>query len=239
MATTPGWMARDGEPGLASPRLQMAWPWPRTADSDDAQGGVEAPEGMLAGVLARSALERGSFRSAAHQPLRRWQASEPVPPWSQLLAHAEWTPLGELGLPERVCLLGPAARGAVLWSDASASADPAFRQAAVRRLVNVLLQAARRAGDDFAFDGHGEPTWRRVRERLSDLLRQLQAAGALASEGRPFEVRCGRDTMRQADLDAGRLIAQVEIQPAQPIRRIVVVLNLREAGVAPALAEAA
>jgi len=41
-------------------------------------------------------------------------------------------------------------------------------------------------------------------------------------------VRCGRDTMTQADLDAGRLIAEIELAPAQPVLRIVVVLALRD-----------
>ena len=62
MAQTDGWLAdASGAKGaLLSDRLQLAYPWLRTADSADAPGGVEAPEGSLAGVLARSALERGA-----------------------------------------------------------------------------------------------------------------------------------------------------------------------------------
>lgn len=233
MARTPGWM--EPEDSLSSDRLQLAWPWMSTADSADAQGAIEPPEGSLAGVLARNALARGAFRSAAFQPLRRFQSAVPRLPWTQILERPEWTPLGELTLGQRLCLLGPAPKHAQLWSDVDCSADPATRQAAVRRLVNVVIQAARRLGDDFAFDPNGEALWQRVRERLNDLLRTLQAAGVLIDHA----VRCGRETMQQADLDAGRLIARIELQPAQPVQRIVVVLNLRDAGVAPPLARAA
>lgn len=244
MAQTPGWMTplADGADGLLSDRLQLAYPWLASADSADAQGGVEAPEGTLAGVLARSALERGAYRSAATRDLQRWEASEPVLAWTQATQEALWTPLGSLTLAERVCLLGPSPRGPQLLSDVSCSADARTRQASVRRLINVVIQAARNAGDEFAFDANGEALWSRVRERLSDLMRVLLAAGALSGDGgAPFVVRCGRDTMRQDDIDAGRLIAQIELQPAQPIQRIVVVLNLREAaaGSAPAFAAAA
>jgi hypothetical protein len=190
-------------------------------------------------VLARSALERGAYRSAATRPLLRYQASEPALPWTQVLQDAAWTPLGPLTLAERVCLLGPSPRGPQLLCDVSCSADPRTRQAAVRRLVNVVIQAARRAGDDFAFEPNGEPLWARVRDRLTDLMRTLLAAGALSTDGTPYRVRCGRDTMQQNDIDAGRLIVQIELQPAQPVQRIVVVLNLRDAGTAPVFANAA
>jgi len=241
MASTPGWLTSfaSGADGLLSDRLQLAYPWIRTGDSPDAQGGVEAPEGTLAGVLARSALERGSYRSAATRDLHRYQDSEPVMAWTQATQQSVWTPLGSLTLAERVCLLGPTPRGPQLLSDVSCSDDPRTRQASVRRLINVVVQASRDAGNDLAFEPNGEPLWAKVRERLSDLMRVLLTAGALSTDGVPFSVRCGRDTMRQNDIDAGRLIAQIEILPAQPIQRIVVVLNLRDAGPASAFANAA
>lgn len=241
MAQAPGWMlpATDGGSSLLSDRLQLAYPWIRTGDSADAQGGAEAPEGTLAGVLARSALERGAYRSAATRPLQRYQGSEPVMAWTQATQQAQWTPLGALTLAERVCLLGPTPRGPQLLSDVTCADDQHKRQAAVRRLVNVVIQASRDAGNDLSFEPNGERLWARVRERLSDLMRVLLTGGALSSDGTPFVVRCGRDTMQQNDLDAGRLIAQIEIQPAQPIQRIVVVLNLRDAGPASAFANAA
>ena len=238
MAKT-GWLTPDSPKALLSDRLQLAYPWIRSGDSADAQGGVEAPEGSLAGVLARSALERGSYRSAAFRPLHRFHDSEPAMAWTQATQQADLTPLGSLTLAQRICLLGPSPRGPQLLSDVSCSADARTRQASVRRLLNVVIQAARNAGDEFAFEASGEVLWSRVRDRMSDLMRVLLTAGALSSDGVPFVVRCGRDTMRQNDIDAGRLIAQIELRPAQPIERIVVVLNLRDAGTAPAFANAA
>ncbi len=230
MARDGGWLDERGTAPLLCERLQLAWPWLLTTDSGDCAGAVEAPEGALAGVLARNALARGSFRSAARQPLHRFLDTEPRPSWSRLLESEVATPLGPLVLAERVCLLGPAPAGARLLSDASCAQEPVFRQASVRRLVNVVIQTTRRLGDQHAFEPNGELLWARLRSQVGDLLRRLQSAGALTTDGGASTVRCGRDTMNQSDLDNGRLIVEIALRPAQPVQRILVVLDLRGGG---------
>jgi hypothetical protein len=76
--------------GLASAFIQLVYPWVRTAGSAALPEGVESPEGVLAGLLARNALTRGTFRSApplqladaydAFPPLARDQLMEAAPP---------------------------------------------------------------------------------------------------------------------------------------------------------------
>jgi uncharacterized protein len=234
MARHGSWLDEAGTAPLLDERLQLAWPWLVTRDSGDGPGGVEAPDGTLAGVLARNALQRGSFRSAARQVLRRLVDTEPRPGWSRALEAESATPVGPLTLAQRVCLLGPAPGGPRLLSDVTCSDHALMRQASVRRLTNVVIQAARRLGEQHAFEPNGELLWARLRSQLGDLLRRLRAAGALSTEGGGSSVRCGRETMTQADLDAGRLIVEIGLQPAQPVQRIVVVLNLREAAGAQA-----
>ena len=58
--------------------MQLAYPWLRTRSSSALPGGVEAPDGVLAGVLANSALTRGSWRSAIRQAVPGITAVEPV-----------------------------------------------------------------------------------------------------------------------------------------------------------------
>ncbi len=231
------WMTREGwfeddegaRRSLVSERLQLAYPWLRTREAGDCQGGIEAPEGTLAGVLARGALQRGAFRSIAGQPVARFLAAQPALDWARATERQAITPVGPVALADRVCLIGPAPSGPQILSDVTGSARAETRQGAVRRLVNVVMQAARIAGEEFAFEPNGEALWSRLRERLEDLGRVLLGAGALSTDGVPFSVRCGRETMTQADIDAGRLIAVVELLAAQPIQRIVVVLAMRDA----------
>lgn len=217
-------------PPLIEARLQLAYPWLRTRDSDDCQGGAEAPEGTLAGVLARSALLQGAFRLAAHQSVTRAVAMLPNPDLTRATQDAVSTPAGELTLAERVCLMAPSPRGFVLLTDVTCAGEILLRPGSVRRLLNVVTRAARDLGEELAFEPSGEALWAQVRARLSDLGRLLLAAGALSSDAAAaFVVRCGRDTMTQADMDAGRLIAEIEMVPAQPVTRIVVSLALRDA----------
>lgn len=218
-------------PALLDARIQLGYPWLRTRDSEDCPGGLEAPEGTLCGVLARSALLQGSFRLAAHQRLLRTIDVQPVLDFSRAARGAVATAIGNVTLADRVCLLAPSARGFELASDVTCAGDPLLRPGSVRRLMDVVLRAARTLGEEIAFDSNGEALWAQVRTRLSDLGRLLLAAGALSTDAgsRAFVVRCGRDTMAQNDIDAGRLVAEVEMVPAQPVTRIAVVLALRDA----------
>lgn len=241
----PGTGGGDGPavvlPALLEPRIQLAYPWVRTRESADCQGGVEAPEGTLGGVLARSALLQGSFRLAAHQRVTRAIDTVPVLDYTPATRAAVTTRIGNVTLGDRVCLLAPVPRGFELLTDVTCAGDALLRPGSVRRLVDVVLRAARMLGEEIAFDANGEALWAQVRTRLSDLGRLLLAAGALSSDAgtRAFVVRCGRDTMTQNDIDAGRLIAEVELVPAQPVTRIVVVLALRDARPAAAVRRAA
>jgi uncharacterized protein len=222
------WLASDDR--LNSDRIQLGWPWLRTRESDASQGGVEAPEGSLAGALAASALNVGSFESAARFPLPRVVDIHPRIDLAQALSETAMTPLGDFTLGDRVCLLAPTVRGPELVTDVTLAADPTLRAGAVRRLVNVVIAQARFIGEDLVFEANGEGLWSRIVDRLNDLGRVLIAAGAVSSDaGRnAFVVRCGRTTMTQSDIDAGRAIVEIEIVPAQPIVRIVVVLDLRD-----------
>jgi phage tail sheath protein FI len=71
-----------------------------------------------------------------------------------------------------------------------------------------------------------------VRDRLNTLLAALYQAGALrgATAAEAFHVRCDGTTMTQADVDAGRVIADVRFAAAAPVEQIRVVLALDGAG---------
>lgn len=223
------WLSADER--LHCDRIQLAWPWLRTRESGDCQGGIEAPEGTFAGVLAASALEQGSYRSAAQWPVARLLGTEPVLDLGQAGSDTVMTRVGELTLMDRVCLIAPTARGPQLISDVTLAADPSQRAGAVRRLLNVVIAQARAIGEELVFESNGEALWDAIVERLSDFGRTLLALGALASDAgaRAFIVRCGRATMSQADIDAGRVLVEIALVPAQPIVRIVVALDLRDA----------
>ena len=223
----------NGGRAAASAFVQLAWPWLKTRHSVDLPGTLEAPEGMLAGVLAINALARGTFRSVAGTRLASVSGSEPLLAWSGI---AE-TPSDRLA--ERVCVIAPSPAGWTLHSDVTASVDEAWRAGGVSRLMGAVLRAARRTGEAALFEASGPALWQRVTRSIEQLLSAFWREGGLggATPAEAFSVRCDRSTMSQNDLDNGRLRAEVSILPVAAVERMTVVLDLTGGGAAAALDE--
>jgi hypothetical protein len=233
IAINPAALDADAPRGMASSFVQLAYPWVRSPGSVRLPEGLEAPDGVLAGVLARNAIIRGTFRSAAGQPLADVIDVYPLLRPDHLRAtETSRTERYATAFEERVSVLGHSPSGMRLLSDVTPSVMEAYRPASVHRLVTVVARAARRLGEEITFDVSGETLWARVREVLRTLLTGLLQAGALrgASPKEAFTIRCDRTTMTQSDIDAGRLIAHVVFDAAAPIEQIRVILSLDDAG---------
>jgi hypothetical protein len=244
LLATPGNAGTDAAPlalldsaAIGSARLQLAYPWMATPESARCAEGLQSPEGALAGMIARSALEQGAFRSAAGRLL-----SSPA----RLLPSIAGSDV-QRGLPGRADWLGDCLclfaerRGAIaLISDSTVADDRAWRKGGVSRLVAVLLRACRNIGSDLIFEPAGPAFWSRLAARVEAVLEQLRLLGAFdgLSAAESYQVTCDRSTMTDADIDAGRVRCQVVINPASPIERIVVTLALLEP-VPPLVLEAA
>ena len=208
--------------GTYGPRVssfvQFAFPWAVTRGSRGLPEGLEPAEGAFTGVLARNALVRGTFRSAAGLTFTSVEDAQPA--------------LSPNEVGDRVSLFGLTPRGMQVLTDVTASGADQFQPAGLHRLVSSIVRAARRIGEDAVFDASGEQLWAGIRTRIEAVLLALWRDGALrgATPADAFDVRCDRSTMTQLDLDAGRAVAVVRFDPAAPIDSITVVLALDAAG---------
>lgn len=220
--------------GLASAFVQLAYPWVRTPGSADLPEQLESPDAVLAGVLARSALTRGAFHSAASLHLADVYDLFPILRRSAMTESPEPLPRDRStrNLLARVSLLGPTPSGLALLSDVTTSLDESYRPAGINRLVSSIVRAARRLGEASMFESSGEALWASLRDRLNLMLAGLLADGALSgeSEADAFQVRCDRSTMSQNDIDNGRVVAEIRFQAAAPIEQITIVMALDEGG---------
>jgi hypothetical protein len=209
--------------GLASKRVQLAWPWLETVAAARLPGGVEAPDARLAGLIAATALARGSHRTPA---------GTPVPTIRALLPHVAH----DAPLAERVSVFADSATGIHLLSDVTSAEEIHLRPANVRRVLGLVARAARRIGEAAVFESSGPRLWRSLRLSMERMLDAFWRAGALsgARAEDAFAVACGPATMSQADIDAGRAIMRIEVAPAASVERISVTLTLDE-GQAPQL----
>ncbi len=220
---------------LASAFVQLVYPWARTPGSVRLPEQLESPDAVLAGLLARNALTRGTFRSAANLHLADLYDLFPVLPRAQLLTPVATTP-GLAGRAhtalERLTLFGPTPTGLRLLSDVTTSLDESYRQAGVNRLVAALIRTARLLGETVVFESSNERLWARLRTGLEDLLNDFLQAGALQgpTAREAFSVHCDRSTMSQQDIDNGRVIAEISFRAAATIEQITVSLALDEGG---------
>ena len=205
-------------------RVQVIYPWLRTRFADSAPGGVMAADAHLAGVIAAVTLGHGAYTTVSGWRLA--DVSELFPESADGL-----TPEAEPG--HSISLVGRRPRGIQFLSDITLSSAPRFRPASVRRLFSLVLRAARHRGETAAFEPNGESLWDDVAYSLRTILRRIHAGGGLrgTTEAQAFSIACDRSTMAQADIDAGRVITEIGINPAQSVETIFIELTA-EQGVA-------
>jgi hypothetical protein len=228
-------LAEETQIGLASAFVQLVYPWISTSGSGNLPEQLENPEGVLVGLLARNALARGAYRSAARQRLGDVYRLFPVLTQAQIEEAVLDHPVRRTAshaLIQRVTLLGRTPDGLQLLSDVTTALDESYRQAAVNRLVSILVRSAASLGEQWLFEPAGERLWSAVRTAMNRLLLGLLRGGALrgATPEEAFQVRCDRSTMTQNDIDNGRLITEVNFVATSAIEQITVVLALDEGG---------
>lgn len=229
-------LALFDEAAIGNARLQLGYPWVKTPDAAACPEGLQSPEGMLAGVLARSALEKGAFRSAAHSPLFGPVRLHPQLAMSDLLRGYDREVEGDQDytinradwLGDRICLFETRRGTVTLISDATFAQNRAWRAGGTSRLIGIVLRAARHLGDDLVFEPSGPNLWRKCAGRMTAILERLRTMGAFAgtSARECYRVTCDRSTMTASDIDAGRVRCDVVLNPASPIDRIEVNLAL-------------
>jgi hypothetical protein len=228
------WPGRTNERGVRDDRrdaaafVQLVYPWTVTPGSARLPGNVEPADGVLAGVLARNALTRGTFRTGAGLSLGDVYDLVPIVRTDQLTKTDRRDTADRwegYTLPQRVSVLGPTPHGLEVMSDVTSSTSPTYRPGSVNRLVSLIARAARELGEESIFEPSGERLWAEVRRRMNAFLTGLLQRGALrgAAPAEAFNVRCDRSVMTQADLDAGRVLAEVRFAPAATVERITVV----------------
>jgi hypothetical protein len=113
--------------------------------------------------------------------------------------------------------------GARLSAGRTLSPDPGYRQLSVRRLMLLLRRTLAMQAQWAVFEPNTPQLRRDLANALRAYLRELYRAGAFrgASETEAFFVRCDNDNNPRRDVDAGRLVAEVGVAPAEPLEFIV------------------
>lgn len=120
--------------------------------------------------------------------------------------------------------------GIRLTAGRTLSRDPDYRQLSVRRLMTMLCRVLEQQMQWMVFEPNTEELRNEVRHLVTSYLRQLFFANAFtgAREDEAFFVRCDEALNPRAVVDAGRLVAEIGVAPAEPMEFLVLTIT-REA----------
>ena len=114
-------------------------------------------------------------------------------------------------------------RGFRLWGARTISSDPEWKYVNLRRYFAYLEHSVDRGTQWAVFEPNGNLLWDNVRRTIEDFLTVEWGTGALLGRTpeEAFFVRCDRTTMKQNDLDSGRLICLIGVAPVRPAEFVI------------------
>jgi hypothetical protein len=186
------------DPGSPPPRLQVP------------------PSGSVAGIYARSDIERGVHKAPANEVvlgITQFENKKNITFDQQAVLNPE-------GINALRFFEGRANR---VWGARTMSSDPEWKYVNVRRLFIYLEHSIDKSTQWAVFEPNNERLWASIRQTIEDFLLVVWRTGALMGT-KPEEayfVRCDRTTMTQNDLDNGRLICLIGVAPTYPAEFVI------------------
>lgn len=194
-------------------------PWLQVARRDDSRDVLARvpPSAIAAGIVARQELAFGVPQGPANVLAAEVVGLDDVVSPAR---HDELHPQGiNVYLRERDGIRLTAAR--------TLSRDPQWRQLSVRRLLTMIARALEQQMQWVVFEPNNSALRSEVRLALESYLRQLFSLGAFrgATEEEAFFVSCDATNNPPYVMDAGRLVAEVGVAPAEPLEFILLRLT--------------
>ncbi|CAN5160649.1 hypothetical protein BH10PSE4_BH10PSE4_21310 [soil metagenome] len=175
------------------------------------------PDGVAAGVLAKRANLRGAWIASANEPLRDIVGLDPtIEPANRLALDAA-----------RINLIRREPRGFLVLDADTLSDETEWRSIPTRRLFSLIRRMAIRRGASYVFEPNGDVLRRAVERGFSQMLETLFHKGAFAGRTPAESFRVTVDPT-PADRFAGRLLVEIAVAPAAPLRFLTV--RLRQVG---------
>jgi phage tail sheath protein FI len=199
----------------------LYYPWVRIVDptrKPDPGGPTTMlnvpPSGYVAGIYARSDIERGVHKAPANEVILG------IDRFVTNVTFDRQSVLNPEGVNALRFFEGRANR---VWGARTMSSDPEWKYVNVRRLFIYLEHSIDKSTQWAVFEPNNERLWASIRQTIEDFLLTVWRTGALmgTKPEEAFFVRCDRSTMTQNDLDNGRLICLIGVAPTYPAEFVI------------------
>ncbi len=184
-----------------------------------------APSGHVAGVYARTDIERGVHKAPANEVLRG------ISGYEINITNGEQEILNPMNI-NVLRDFQSSNRGLRIWGARCLTSDAAWKYVPVRRLF-IFLEASLDQGTQWVvFEPNDEPLWARVTQSVSNFLTRVWKDGALmgTTVEEAFFIKCDYTTMTQDDIDNGRLIMVIGVAPVKPAEFVIIRIGQKAGG---------
>lgn len=192
----------------------MYHPWLEMYDAGSKRSAYFPPSGAMAGIYARTDIERGVHKAPANEVV--WGCTG----LSCAYNEGEQDILNPMGVNLIRAFTG---RGIRVWGARTISSNGLWKYLNVRRLFIYVEESIKANTNWVVFEPNSATLWSRVTRTIEAFLATCWRDGALAGStpSEAFFVECGPTTMTQDDIDNGRLICQIGIAPVKPAEFVI------------------
>ncbi|MCL4705852.1 phage tail sheath subtilisin-like domain-containing protein [bacterium] len=217
--------ATDDKVGTKSKNAALFFPRLRQPNSlRDNQMEDFAPCGVIAGVMARTDVQRGVWKAPAGLDA----TLVGVPQLSVSLTDAENGELNPLGIN---CLRAFPVSGRVVWGSrtlrgADQLADE-YKYIPVRRLALYIEESLYRGTQWVVYEPNDEPLWSQIRLNIGAFMHNLFRQGAFqgSTPREAYFVKCDKETTTQNDINLGIVNIHVGFAPLKPAEFVIIKLQ--------------
>ncbi|MEE9466235.1 MAG: phage tail sheath subtilisin-like domain-containing protein [Candidatus Neomarinimicrobiota bacterium] len=216
--------ARDNKDTIGTNSKNSALFFPRLTKSNplkDGQMEEFVPCGSIAGVIARTDVQRGFWKA----PAGLNATLVGVPKLSVPLTDEENGELNPLGIN---CLraMGPAGR--VVWGARTLQGDDRlaseWKYLSVRRVALYIEESLYRGSQWVVFEPNDEPLWAQIRLNMGAFMHNLFRMGAFqgSSPKDAYFVKCSKETTTQNDINLGIVNILIGFAPLKPAEFVII-----------------
>jgi hypothetical protein len=198
----------------ATTHCALYYPWLATPTESNGQGRVDIrmlpPDGPIVGKIAARTIARGAWIASANSPLTDVLAL------ANEITDAQWARLTR----SRINVIRQEARGFLLLSSNTLSANSELAEINVRRLMSLLLRLALREGNRYVFEPNDAVFQEQVQQHFETVFARLFDRGAFAGRtaSQAYRVVTDSSVNTLQSIEAGRFIVELRVAPSRALK---------------------